>query len=500
MKNQVKYGVVISYILMIVNALYGFFLTPYILGQIGNEAYGVYKTISAFTSSFMVLDLGLGGTMMRYIARFIADKKEEKIPNYIAMSFIQAGILSLVAAAVAAVFYTQLDTIYASGLTASELVKAKQLYIFLALGLVAHIFENVVNGVITGYNHFLLGNGIKLVRLIARILLVVLVLSVFQDSLALVLIDLFLTVLVIAVELVYIKLVLRVNVRFTDWDTCLFKESMKYTILMFITSVASQVNSNLDNVVVGAILGSSAVAVYSMALLIFAMFQQLSTAISGVMLPSVTNALVNDDERYSNTQALIVRAGRVQFMLLSAAFVGFVILGRTFIKLWLGDGYEDVYVIGLILMPASLLELCVNVCLSVLRAKNLLGFRTYVLLASTAVNAIITVAGTYFWGYYAAAVGTAASYLLGSVIVMNIYYNKKLGFNMLSIYKRIMSRIWLCLILSGAACWLVSGLFDSPMIKMTAGVAAFAVVYAVSLVAYGMSAEEKELLKVFNRG
>jgi len=73
-KSQVSLGAVLSYILIILNATYGLFLTPFIIGQIGDASYGVYKTISAFTSSLMVLDLGLGGTMMRYIAKYRADK------------------------------------------------------------------------------------------------------------------------------------------------------------------------------------------------------------------------------------------------------------------------------------------------------------------------------------------------------------------------------------------------------------------------------------------
>ena len=47
---------------------------------------------------------------------------------------------------------------------------------------------------------------------------------------------------------------------------------------MFISSLANQVNSNLDNIVVGAYLGSSEVAVYSVALTIFGMFSQIGSA------------------------------------------------------------------------------------------------------------------------------------------------------------------------------------------------------------------------------
>ena len=143
-KNEVKWGAILSYILIFCNAAYGIFLSPYILGQIGGASYGVYKTISAFTSSVMVLDLGLGGTMMRYIAKYRADKEEERISNFISMGLIQTGVICGVVGIVTTVLYFFLDQIYASGLTVAELAKAKELYIFLAIGIVAHIFENLL--------------------------------------------------------------------------------------------------------------------------------------------------------------------------------------------------------------------------------------------------------------------------------------------------------------------------------------------------------------------
>ena len=83
-KNEVKYGAIFSYILIILNATYGLFLMPYILAQVGTEDYGVYKTMSSFTAALMILDIGIASTMMRYISKFRTYGQEKKIPNYIA--------------------------------------------------------------------------------------------------------------------------------------------------------------------------------------------------------------------------------------------------------------------------------------------------------------------------------------------------------------------------------------------------------------------------------
>ena len=61
-KSEVKYGALLSYVLIIINSLYGLVITPYILSTIGESEYGVYKTIGALTASISVLELGIGGT------------------------------------------------------------------------------------------------------------------------------------------------------------------------------------------------------------------------------------------------------------------------------------------------------------------------------------------------------------------------------------------------------------------------------------------------------
>ncbi len=490
--KQVKYGAVISYVLIILNATYGLFLTPYIIGQIGDASYGVYKTVSSFTASLMVLDLGLGGTMMRYVAKYRADREEDRIPGFVGMGVIQAGAVCLVIAAVTGVLYFFLDDIYRTGLTLEELSVAKELYVFLALGMIAHVVENLLNGVISGYNRFIFANGIKVVRMLVRILALVLFLAVFPDPLVLVLIDLVCTVAFLAIEFMYLIFKLKLKVCFDRWDKGIFAESFKYTILMFLTSIVAQANSNFSNVAIGASISSTAVTVYSMALLIFGMYEQMSTAISGVMLPTVTQALKHDDETYTKTLSIVVSAGRVQFIILGAAFVGFAVLGKTFVALWLGEGFEDVYYLCLILLGPALLELCVNVCLSILRAKNMLGFRTGIITASTVANIVITLVGVPYVGYYAAAIGTACSFLFGSVITMGIYYYKKLRINILKLYVKIFGKVWICLLLSAAVAVFAASIIKTAIYSFAAGLVGFCVIYAVTLLAFGLDKSERE--------
>ena len=496
--KQIKVGVVISYTLILLNTLYGMFVTPYIISCLGDAEYGVYKTISALGASLMVLDLGIGSTVMRYISKYNAAKEEDKIPNFLAMMFIQAGALCGAVLVVGFVIFFFIGPVYSKTFTDAQISKAQLLFVILLFNMALHVIQNVFNGIITGSNKMIFGNGIKLVRLLSRIILLVVLLTLFKNSLAIVLLDLTLTASFLLIEIVYVFFKLKIRVKLKHWEKSLFLESGKYTLMMFLTSIAAQVNNNLDNVLIGAISGAEFVTVYSLGLMIFAMYENLSTSISGIMLPTVTNAL-HQENGMKKVIDLVVQAGRVQFMLLGAAVVGFAIIGKEFLLLWLGEGFEDIYIITLILMIPSLFELCVNVCLSILRAKNMLTFRTGILFASTALNAVVTIVAVSCWSYIGAAIGTATSFIIGSLIVMNIYYYKKLKLPMLKIYARIFHKIWICLALAGGALYLSSRYLYGSLWTFLANVAIFCVVYGATLLLFGLDKAEMMHIPVLKK-
>lgn len=492
-RSEVKWGALLSYALMILNSTYGLVMVPFILGAIGESEYGVFKTIGSMTSAISVIEVGVGGTLQRYIAKYRAQHEEEKSYNFSAMCVVQAVVMAIIMVIVGAGLFFTIEPAYADSFTLAELIRAKQIFVVLVCHVVIHSFENVLTGIITGYNRFVFSNGMKLFILVLRILIYIVILPIFKNSLAIVLTTLGLEFIVIFAEIFYVKTILKHRIKLYFWDKVVFRESFKYTFLMFITGIAALINNNLDNVIVGAIEGTSAVSVYSMGLLIFNMFMNLSTVLSSLMLPTVANVL-QKDSGFEDVQVIIVRVGRIQFMLLGAALVGFTILGNYFIDLWLGEGYDDVYIITLILMIPALFELCVNVCLSVLRVKNMLGFRTGVLFTTTFLNAVVTVVGVKLFGYYAAAVGTAFSFLIGSVIIMNIYYCKKLSFRMPSIYKQIFSGTWICLFVAGIATLFSSQIFTKGWIGFVLNVAVFGIVYAVTMLMFGLRTDEKKLI------
>ena len=69
-----KAGVIMSYILMIFEVLSTLLITPYLIRELGQAEYGVYKLVAAITAYLLLLDLGIGSATTRYIAKYRVDK------------------------------------------------------------------------------------------------------------------------------------------------------------------------------------------------------------------------------------------------------------------------------------------------------------------------------------------------------------------------------------------------------------------------------------------
>ncbi|MBE6884102.1 MAG: lipopolysaccharide biosynthesis protein [Ruminococcaceae bacterium] len=490
-RNEVKWGAILSYVLIIANSLYGLVIMPFVLGTIGESEYGVYKTIGSLTATVAVMELGLGSTMQRFLAKYRAEKDETKCQNFSAMCIIQALILCVGVFLVGVALFFTLEPTYGKTFTAAEMTRAKQIFVLLIFHVVLHFFENVFFGIIAGYNKFIFSNTAKLCALVGKILLLLTVLPLARNAVTIVAISLGIEVVTLTAEYLFVTRAIHHKIKLHFWDKAVFKESFVYTIMLFVQSLIIQFNGNVDNIVIGAVIGTAAVTVYSFALQIFNMYEQCATAISGVVLPSITNQ-IHQGATPRDLENTVIKFGRAQWAVLGAALGGFVCLGQEFFGLWLGAGFEDCYYLALILMIPVTVPLIVNVCLAILKARNLMKFRTISLAYAAGLNVILTVVGTHFFGYWAAAVGTAASTVVGGILSMNIYYHVKLKMNMFRIYGRILHRITPCIVVACAVTVALNYLTDgSGWMPFILKAGAFICVYGVAMLLFGLTSAEK---------
>ena len=133
---------------------------------------------------------------------------------------------------------------------------------------------------------------------------------------------------------------LKIKIHFHYWDKNLIYEFKKLALSVFVISLIDQVFFKTNQVILGIVSGTFAVAVYSISSLIYMNYMALSNAISGVYLPYVTEMVIKK-EPVEKLSELFIQIGRWQYFLLALVATGFIIFGQQFIRLWAGNGFED---------------------------------------------------------------------------------------------------------------------------------------------------------------
>ncbi len=494
--NKRTLGIILSYALIIIDILVGILFVPILLNSLGDSEYGLYKLLLSTASYLAVLDFGIGGTITRYLVKFRTEKDEYTAQNFLAMGFIIYLILSLVVMLLAIGITLFLPTLYGKSIPASQMGYARLIFLILCASTAFSLFNHAYNGLTLAYEKYSYVKIINIAKIALRVCLLLVLLQFVKSALIVVIVDFALTILILLINILYTKFNLKCKIKLHKWDGKLAKEAFIFTVAILLQSIINQFNSNLDNMVLGIYTTTAIVAVYSIALQIYSMYSSLSTVISSMYLPGISKAVFegkSDDE----ITDLIIEPSRLQLLILLLALTGFILFGKSFIELWVGSGYMEVYVLCCILLGTSTINLSQNTITSVLKAKNILHGKVWILLISTVVNAILTFALVPRLGMLGAAIGTGFSMIFGYGIALNFYYHKVAKINMFKYYLETYKGILPATLVSLCVGLIINMIslfgWKSFIIKAVLYLA----IYLIMMLLIGLNKKEKNKIKKF---
>lgn len=423
--NQRKIGIVLSYVNIILHAVVGFLYVPILLHYIGKGEYGLYQLMGSLIAYFSIMDFGLTAAVIRFYTKYKALHDEEGMENILALSLRGYGIVTILVLGIGVFCYSFLDQAFAASMTVSELAEAKDIFLLLLLNIVITLSTMVFRAVINAYEKFLFLKGLETLQLISQPILVILVLQHYPSAFSVAAVQTGINIFLVLSRIFYSFHVLHVRIRFHEWDYALIHEFKRLALSVFVVSLIDQVFWKTNQILLGMFRGTSAVAVYSIASLIYMNYMALSTAISGVYLPHITE-MVAKGEPIEKLSTLFIQIGRWQYYLLGLVASGFIIFGREFIAIWAGAGFEDAYVITLLIILPFTIDLIQNIGLAILQAMNRYELRARVYFFIGMLNLILAVPLGIKWGGIGCAVATGSAMLIGNGILMNWIYSTKI--------------------------------------------------------------------------
>ena len=491
-----KIGALLSYVHMIFEVLSTLLLTPFIISSLGSAEYGVYKLIAAITSYLLLLDLGMGNSVVRYVAKFKENRDMESSRKYLGVCMVFYAAVSVAVLLLGGVLILSFQKIFATGLTAAEIALSKRLLLLTVLNAAVTLGTSVFYNILIAYSRFALSKGLSILQIIVRILVTAAALKLGYRSEAIVTINLVLTMLMRGYYVFYVLCVLRLRPQLRGTNAAFIKDIVSYSAFILLQMVATQINAQADQVLLGMFVTSSAViiGIYGVGAQIVQYFQSVGQALGGVLMPGVVK-LVEGGAGAKELQNEMIRIGRYAFTMLGLIFVGFLVNGRSFIRLWAGAEYAQGYYVALMLMFAHMIIMTQSIGTQILWAKNKHQLQSVIKFVIVAGNILLTIFLIRWDPLMGAAIGTVISLLLGDVLSMNIVFKKEIGISLKAYYTGLFKGILPCLLLSALAGTGVKLLPVSGITGLILNVLVMTAVYAAAMWGFGFNESEKNMVR-----
>lgn len=504
--NQLKAGVVLNYVVIILNTVVGLLYTPYMLRMMGQSEYGLYSLVASVIAYLTVLDLGFGNAIVRYTAKFRAEKKTEEQYEMFGMFFLLYLVIGIIAFGIGLGLYFNVGTLFGDTMTAVELDRARIMMLLLVANLAFTFPMSIWGSIIQAYEDFVFQKSLNIFRIILNTAVMICLLHFGYKAVAMVVVQTIFNVLTLVLNFIYCRRKLNIHIyfRFKHFHWGFLKEVAIYSFWIFLNAIMDRVYWSTGQFVLGAMVGTAAVAVFAIAIQLEGMYMQFSTAISSVFLPKVT-AMVATNRSRKEISDLFIRTGRMQYIVLAYILSGFIIFGRQFIELWAGAGYSDAYIISLLFFIPLTVPLIQNLGITILQARNEMKFRSVLYIIIALVSLAMQIVLTRFFGGIGCAMGVSGALVVGQILIMNVYYRRRQDLDIKTFWKEISKMSIIPIVLIFSSMLVIRHFFAlDSWGKLILGIAAFSLVYIPLFFRFSMTDDERNLFismfhKIFDK-
>jgi len=418
--NQLKTGAIISYVSLFLNIIIGLLYTPWMINTIGKADYGLY-TLAMSVISLFVFDFGLGSAITRFVSKYLAEGRQDKVDCLLGLVFKLYLIGDLIILLGLTFIYFILPSIY-QGLTPDEMERFKVVYIIASLFCVISFPFIPLNGIITSYEKFI---QLKSCDLIHKLLIVALMtgcLLMGGGLFSLVIVNSVAGVIIILLKLAVLGKTRIATIQWRNWDKAVLKSVLSFSVWITVIQLAQRCIFNIAPSILAMFTTSTAITILGIAICLEGYTFSFASAINGMFLPRVSRLVAND--KRNEIMNLMIRIGRIQIYIIGFICVGFICVGREFIQVWLGDGYEDVYICALLIILPSLLQLPQEIGNTTVVAEGKVKLQAYAFIIMAAVNLALAFPMTKYFGVIGLCASIMIAYIIRTILMDVIFYRQ----------------------------------------------------------------------------
>lgn len=492
--NHLKSGLLFSYAAIFIQSIISLIYTPTLLRLLGEQSYGLLQLAVSTIANLSILSFGFTGSYMRFYAPYRAKGDFDaaaKLNGMFLLIFLAASVLSLIAGGI---ITAETDLIFSRAMTVSEAKTLKILLAVMTVNMALTFPSNVFDVYIASQERFTFQKLIIIVTSLLTPILTVPLLLRGHGSVAAAVCITAVTLLKLIINALYC--IKRLKMRFVfGFDGALLRQLSVFSFFIFLNIISDQINWNVDKTILGIFKGSDSVTRYSIGSQVNSYFLSFSYALCSLLTPRA-HTLVAEGCDDTVLTRFFTRFGKAQFIMMSYVFILLIAVGKPFIRLWSGLSSDIPYFTAIILTAPILITSAQSIGIEIQRAKDLHRFRSVVYILIAVVNIVISIPLCVKFGEIGCAAGTCIGLTIGNIVIMNIYYHKRVGLNIKYFWRRI-GRVLPSFIPCIAVILILRYLPHGGIVYIISGAAAVTAVYLPSVYFISLSKNERCKIKNF---
>lgn len=334
---------------LVLSMAVGFFLSPFLVHSLGDSLYGLWVLILSVTGYMGLLDSGLKTSIVRFVSRSNAVSDKEGLNGIVTTSFALYLGLSVIVLVITTILAFVFEDVFKVSSGATTTVRT--VVCLGGLGVALTLPFGAFGGLLVGLQRYDYINRINIFLLVVRTVAIVSLLSYGFGIIAISTVQVstqgLLGILLVWVSYkTYPSLRLRLSL--------LKKETVRilygYSGFILMNNIAMFSLFYSGEVLVGMFMGTASITSYAIATGLVHYLSKFIGAMTQVLHP-----YASDQEARGNTEKLkqiIVQGTKWCLLLVLPIALTYIILGKTFIGLWMGPQYAELS--GTILIIATI--------------------------------------------------------------------------------------------------------------------------------------------------
>jgi len=405
MSGKISKNALANYAGVFSQIIIAFLLSPFIVHTLGDTKYGIWSIVAALSGYMSLLDLGIASAITRYVAKYY--QKE----NYRSLNEIVNSALMLFIA-ISAVL------VAISPLTAKLLISAinfdeeleglvRLVIIIVSFDIAVFVLCGVFRGVFAGLQRYDIVNFAAVIAAIYKALMIYVFLSKGYDLDAMAYISISANVFVAIIFALFLR---RKYPFLTFGFRYISKASagkiLNFSKYTFIGMLANQIIYYSDAFVIGYFMSAAAVTYYTIPWSLTEYSKRFFMAYSRNYLPAFSE--LEASSNHAELKALFVSGTKVMLIISNLFCIGIMVMGESFLSLWMGAEYaEKCTAILIILFAAQMVQgpqlISHSLLLGISKHKNY----SYMNMAVSVINLALSIYLIQDYGLIGVALGAA---------------------------------------------------------------------------------------------